>query len=65
MAEQTNSRLNEINKIKDYFECEIKEKETMVNKSSKYIKYFGYTGKILIVLPSVFSGISIFFSFKN
>ena len=58
-------RLNEINKIKDYFVCEIKEKETVVKKLSKYITYFDYTDKVLIALSTAFSGVTIFFSFKN
>ena len=64
MNELKSVRLNEINKIKDYFESEIKEQETMVKKLSKYITGFDYTDKTLIVLPSVFSGISIFFASK-
>ena len=61
----TGFRLNEINRIKDYFQSEIKEQETMVKKLSKYITGFGYTDKILIFLSSAFSGISIFFASKN
>ena len=60
----TEFRVNEINKIKDYFESEIKEQETMVKKLSKYSTGFDYTDKTLIVLPSVFSGISIFLHLK-
>ena len=61
---RTEFRLNEINKIKDYFECEMKEKEKMVKKLSKYITYFDYTDKILIVLSTTFSGVSIFSHLK-
>ena len=56
--------LTEINKIKDYFQSEIKEQETMVKKSSKYITGLDYTDKILIVISSVFSGASIFSHLK-
>ena len=45
----TSFRSNEINKIKDYFECEIKERQPVTKKLSKYITGFGYTDKILIV----------------
>ena len=34
LNEQTNYRLNEINKIKDYFEREIKEQEVLIKKLS-------------------------------
>ena len=47
--EQTNFRLNEINKIKDCFKCEIKERELVIKKLSKYITGFSYTDKILTV----------------
>ena len=47
LNEQTNFRLNEINKIKDYFVSEIKEQETIIKKLSKYITGFDYTDKIL------------------
>ena len=42
LNEQTIFRLDEINKIKDYFECEIKEQERIVKKLSKYITCFDY-----------------------
>ena len=57
LTEQTNFRLNEINKIKDYFESEIKERETMIKILNKYITGFDYTDKILIVLSATFSGV--------
>ena len=57
LPEQTNFRLNEINKIKDYFESEIKERETMIKILNKYITGFDYTDKILIVLSATFSGV--------
>ena len=60
----TEFRLNEINKIKDYFECEMKEKETMVKKLSKCITYFDYNDKTLIALSTTFSGVSIFSHLK-
>ena len=45
----TSFRSNEINKIKDYFECEIRERQPVTKKLSKYITGFDYTDKILIV----------------
>ena len=61
LKEQTNFRLSGINKIKDYFESEINERELVFKKLSKYITGFDYTDKILIVLSATFSGVSIFF----
>ena len=48
-------RLNKINEIEDYFITEIKERELMSKKLSKYISLFDYFDKSLIVL-SVTSG---------
>ena len=64
LNEQTNFRLNEISKVKNYFEFEIKEREAVIKKLSKYITGFDYTGKILILLATAFSGISIFSHLK-
>ena len=47
LNEQTNYSLNEINNIKDYFGCEIKEQEVLIKKLSKFITGFDYTDKIL------------------
>ena len=40
LIDQTKFRLNEINKIKDYFNSEIQEKKIMSKKLSKYITAF-------------------------
>ena len=61
---QTKFRLNEINKIKDYFEFEIKEREAVIKKLSKYTAALDYTDKTLIVLSAASRGISIV-SFTN
>ena len=52
-------RLNKINKIKDYFVTEIKERELMSKKLIKYIASFDYFDKSLIVLSVVTGSISI------
>ena len=52
--EQTNYRLNEINKIKNYFECEIKEQEVTIKKLTKHITDFDYTDNILTIFSSLF-----------
>ena len=56
---QTKFRLNEVNKIKDYFEFEIKEREAVIKKLSKYTAALDYTDKKLIVLSATSGGISI------
>ena len=59
LSDQTKFRLNEINKIKDYFNSEIKERKIMSKKLSKYIAAFDYTDKTLIALFATSGGISI------
>ena len=52
-------RLNRINEIKDYFVAEIKERELMSKRLSKYIASFDYFDKLLIVLSVATGSISI------
>ena len=52
-------RLNKINEIKDYFIAEIKERELMSKRLSKYIATFVYFDKSLIVLSITTGSISI------
>ena len=49
LHDQQQFRLNKINKIKDYFVAEIKERELMGKRLSKYIASFDYFDKSLIV----------------
>ena len=42
-------RLNEISEIEDYFIADIKERELMSKKLSKYISFFDYFDKSLSV----------------
>ena len=65
LNEQTNYRLNEISKIKDNFESEIKDQELLTKKLSKYITCFDYTDKILTVFLTIFSGVNIFSHVKE
>ena len=51
--------LNKINEIKDYFIAEIKGRELMSRRLSKYIASFDYFDKSLIVLSVATSSISI------
>ena len=59
LSDQTKFRLNEINKIKNFFNSAIQERNTMSKKLSKYIAAFDYIDKTLIVLSATSGGISI------
>ena len=52
-------RLDEINKIKEYFNNEIKERKDIIKKLSKYIVAFDYADKIFITLSESFGTLSI------
>ena len=52
-------RLNKINEIKDYFIAAIKERELMSKTFSKYIAFFEYFDKSLIILSVATGSISI------
>ena len=52
-------RLNKISEIAEYFIAEIKERELMSKKLSKYISFFDYFDKSLIVLSVTSGGFSI------
>ena len=54
-------RLNKTNKIEDYFIAEIKERELVSKKLSKYISFFDYFDKSLIVLSVTSGGVSMVF----
>ena len=45
-------RLNEINKIKEYFDNEIKERKDIIKKLNKYLLSFEYLDKIFITLSA-------------
>ena len=52
-------RLDEINKIRDYFNNEIKERKDIIKKLNKYLVSFDYLDKIFIVLSASFGTLSI------
>ena len=52
-------RVNKINEIKDYFIAEIKERQLMSKRLSRYIVSFDYFDKSLIVLSATSGSISI------
>ena len=52
-------RLDEINKIKDYFNNEIKERKDIIKKLNKYLVSFDYLDKIYIALSASLGTLSI------
>ena len=52
-------RLDEINKITDYFNNEIKERKDILKKLNKYLVSFDYLDKIFITLSASFGTLSI------
>ena len=52
-------RLDEINKIRDYFDNEIKERKDIIKKLNKYLVSFDYLDKIFIALSASFGTLSI------
>ena len=59
LSTETKFRLNEIIKIKDYFNSKIQERKIMSKKLSKYIAAFNYFDQALINLSATSEGISI------
>ena len=59
LNDQTQYRLNEINRIKNYFNSEIQERETISNKLCKSIATVDYMDKVQIVLSATSGGVSI------
>ena len=52
-------RLDEINKIRDYFNNKIKERKDIIKKLNKYLFSFDYLDKIFITLSTSFGTLSI------
>ena len=52
-------RLDEINKIKDYLNSEIKERKDIIKKNSKCIVAFDYVDKLFLTLSASFGTLSI------
>ena len=52
-------RLNEINKMRDYFNNEIKERKDIIKKLNKFLVSFDYLDKIFITLSASFGALSI------
>ena len=59
LNEITKFRLDEINKIKDFFNNEINERKQQINKISKYVAAFNYADKVFIVLSASSGSLSL------
>ena len=59
LNEITKFRLDEIKKVKEYFNNEIKERKDIINKINKYIVAFDYADKVFITLSASFGTLSI------
>ena len=59
LADANKYRLDEINKIKEYFDNEIKERKDIIKKLNKYLVSFDYLDKMFITLSASFSTLSI------
>ena len=59
LKDLTKFRLDEVNKIKDYLNSEIKERKDIIKKISKYIVAFDYAVKLFITLSASFGTLSI------
>ena len=59
LSDQQHFSLNKVNEIKDYFVAEIKDRELMTKRLSKYIAFCDYFDKSLIVSLATSGSISI------
>ena len=59
LKDLTKFRLDEISKIKDYLNSEIKERKDIIKKISKYIVAFDYADKLFITLSALFGTLGI------
>ena len=59
LTDINNYRLNEINKVKDYFNDEINERKNIIKKLNKYLVTLDYLDKIFIILSASFGTLSV------
>ena len=59
LTDANNYRLNQIDKIKDYFNNAINERKDIIKKLNKYIVSFDYLDQIFIALSASFGTLSI------
>ena len=65
IEDQSNYRLNEISKIKYYFNEETLYQQSLTNKLSKYLTFFDILNEILTIFLTVFSSTNIFAHIKK
>ena len=65
LEDQSNYRLSEISKIKDYFNEKIQYQQSLTNKLNKYLTILDVLSKILTVFLTVFSSTNIFAHIKK
>ena len=65
LEDQSNYRINEISKIKDYFNEKIKNQQSLTNRLSKCLTILDYFNKILTVFLTVFPSTNIFAHVKK
>lgn len=61
LSDETKITLNEIMKMKDYFNSEFQERKTISKKLSKFFASFDFIEKILVALSSTSGWVSIIF----
>ena len=59
LSQQTKFRLDEINKIENYFIKKINQRKSCCKKLNKYVVAFDYIDQALIVLSALGGGVSI------
>ena len=59
LTDVTKYRLDEINKVKEYFDNKIKERKDIIKKLNKHLVSFDYLDKIFIALSASFGTLSI------
>ena len=59
LTDINNYRLNEINKVKDYFNDEINERKNIIKKLNKYTVTLDYLDKIFITLSASLGTLSV------
>ena len=65
LNERTNYRLIEINKIKNYFESEVREQRKIFRRLSKHVTGLDCTDKVLTGFLTIFSGVNLFSHIKD
>ena len=59
LTDINNYRLNEINKVNDYFDDEINERKNIIKKLNKYLVTLDYLDKIFMTLSTSFGTLSV------